>query len=130
MVVRLGSNLCHVRQQRWGLALGVRSGAGFGQVIQHIALLLTQGRDDGQNAFYKAGPVVTVCAETASPPDDASPQSALGGVVRRFDPCLLHEGPQRPFDFEIADHVQRHEVAAQSGSITVPSASNIFSSVT
>ena len=52
----------------------------LGQVIQDIAVLLTERCNHAEDALDKAGAGRTLGAKAASPPEDCTPQGALGLV--------------------------------------------------
>jgi len=77
------------RQQRWR---GTASGSGlasFGQIVEHISLLLPQSDDNGQDTFDKSAAVFTLGPEAASAPNHASAQGSLSRVVRWLRAVIL-----------------------------------------
>jgi hypothetical protein len=74
--------------------------ASFGQVVEHVSVLLPQSDDHSQNSFNKPTAVFTLGSKTASAPDHAPTQRPLGSIVSRFHSFLIHESPQCRFHVE------------------------------
>jgi hypothetical protein len=88
------------RQQRRGRAALNGCRAGFGQILEHVSLLLAQGDDRGQHSLDEATTRFALGTETSPPPQHRSAQWPLGVIVGGFDALDRDEGPQRLFQFQ------------------------------
>src|SRR5207249_8188668 len=62
---------------------------------QDMALLLAQGRHDGQHPFDKVTALAALSAKAALAPEHDGTQGALRGVVGGVYALFVHKGPQR-----------------------------------
>lgn len=67
----------------------------IGYVVEYVALLQSQGHDDGEHAFDEAASIRRVGAKTDLPPDYGVPQELLGVVIRWLHAFVIDEGEQR-----------------------------------
>ena len=63
--------------------------------VEHVALLLTEGRVDGQNAFDEATALLGMSAIAGFTAEHAVANGAFGDVVGRLDAVDIEEGPER-----------------------------------
>src|SRR5262249_28069698 len=85
-----------LRQQRGrGLTLQV-SLAALDKILQEATPLLSAGFSDAQDSLDDPTAPLTIRPAAALPPQDGVAQRSLGGVIRRLDGLMPHEGPQLP----------------------------------
>ena len=65
-----------------------------GQVDERVDLLQLTRPRDGQEAFDSTFPIIAAGTKHDLSPLHGSPERALGGVIRRLDPVLMHEGEE------------------------------------
>ncbi len=69
-----------------------RSNTSIGEIVEDIAVLLSELCHSRQDAFHEAASAFTLGSEAATSPDDCAPQASLGTIVRgiyirHFDEC-------------------------------------------
>jgi len=69
--------------------------AGLREIVQDIAALLTQGRDDGQDAFHEAAAFGAVRSKAPLAIKNRGADGSFGRVVRRLNSLHANKRPQR-----------------------------------
>ncbi len=72
----------------------MRRRAGRGEVVEDVAALLFERRDDGKNALDEAAALGAVGAEASFAPEHSRSDCALGGVVGGGNELGVDEGPK------------------------------------
>ena len=78
----------------------VSSLTGFSEIVEHIALLLSQGGNDSHDAFDKTTSGVTLGSEARIAPQHTRTDLPFTWIVGRLDASDAHEGPQGGFTLE------------------------------
>jgi hypothetical protein len=80
-------------EQGWGWPPPVGCVTSFGEIIEHVAILLPQSGDDCHDALGKTTSAFALGAEATITPQHVGTDSPFGQVVGRFYAFHAHEGP-------------------------------------